>query len=687
MQKKLQCLLDRFQISSINPKIEYPFLLFLLQQKALQKHCVLYRASRHGIERLEICDKEDDKNPKIITLENCVKITQEPAPANQINIVKKTNENLTLFALNEIELKHWVEALQSVAFKEKSSTLTRVDSVREKENDLYCTSYSDGIFTVNLLASDATLLKNSIEPKTYTLQLTATEIQLKHLDINGVTLIAKWPYRYIRKYGYRDGKFTFEAGRKCDTGEGEVKFQHSNPIEVFRCMGAKMKSMKKLINGDNSSSLDCSEHQLNAALCMEAGSRSPLPPSPNQNYSESSQSQNSHLLHGFLSSTDSLNNLSMNTSTTSTTSTIPPVVMKITPCKPPRKSIPSSSDSNIKPRNDVPPPPSKSNASSKSSPKYQDYEPVSLAQTGTNDLNKPPGSIVLKSSPPPPLPTSPIPTNGNLTKNILPLVPDHPTSSSSSSIKTPVHSPVVDQPPRIPARYESMQQQQQQQDDRNYERIENITSAWKTLGVSEVKHTENLSTSEDDFTDFVWQRSQSQKEFGSSRKIPVTVNAFRDDEELGSKKKSDDYDKLNFFAVKSPNPASDYRTIVTITSPPYKKQTSQPITSNDYEIIDDCTTATAVNSSSSSGSTTVVSTVATAAAAAPKAYRLADDSYMGYGVLRKPVSNIVSPQSAVQMQSQANTIRIGTSTSADDLVNHKKFNGQNYAIVNKSNQV
>lgn len=613
-----------------------------------------------------------------------MKITQESAPANQINIVKKTNENLTLFALNEIELKHWVEALQSVAFKDKSSTLTRVDSVREKENDLYCTSYSDGIFTVNLQASDATLLKNTIEPKTYTLQLTATEIQLKHLDINGVTLIAKWPYRYIRKYGYRDGKFTFEAGRKCDTGEGEVKFQHSNPIEVFRCMGAKMKSMKKLINGDNSSSLDCSEHQLNAALCMEAGSRSPLPPSPNQNYSENNQSQNSHLLHGFLSSTDSLNNLSMNTSTTSTTSSIPPVVMKITPCKPPRKSIPSNnSQPEVKPRNDAPPPPTKS------SPKYQDYEPVSLAQTGTNDLNKPPGTLVLKSSPPPPLPTSPIPTNGNLTtKTILPLVPvDHATSSSSSSIKTPVHSPVVDQPPRIPARFESMQQQPNS--DRDYERIENITSAWKTLGVSEVKHTENLSTSEDDFTDFVWQRSQSQKEFGSSRKIPVTVNAFRDDEELGSKKKHYNYDKLNFFAAKPPNPASDYRTIVTITTPAYKKQTSQPITSNDYEIIDDCTAAVAAVANSSGGSTTIISTtVAAAAAAAPKAYRLADDSHMGYGVLRKPATNTVSPQqSAVQMQSQANTIRIGTSTSADDLVNHKKFNGQNYAIVNKSNQV
>lgn len=627
----------------------------------MQKHCILFRASRFGIERLEILDKEDDRNPKIITLENCVKITQEPPPANQINIVKKTNDTLTLFALNETDLKRWVEALQSVAFKDKSNTLVRTNSVREEENDLYCTSYSDGIFTVNLQTADATNLKYSIEkalhiepiPTTFTLQLTATEIQLKYLEMNGVTLVTQWPYRYIRKYGYRDGKFTFEAGRKCDTGEGEFKFQHTNPQEVFRCMNAKMKSMKKLINGDNSiGSLDCGEHQLNAALSMEAGSRSPLPPSPNQSYADNNQSQNSHLLHGFLSSTDSLNNISFSTTTTS--SSIPPTVMKITPCKPPRKSLPGS-ENNGKQRPEVPTKPSPK------STKYQDYEPVSLAQSGTSEHTKP-TSIVLKPSPPPPLPTSPIPSNGagNLSsKNILPLVADHP-------MKSPVHSPVVDQPPRIPARYESMQ------DDRNYERIENITSAWKTLGVGDIKHTENLSSTDDDFSDFVWQRSQSQKEFTSTRKIPITV-AYHDAEELSMKKKDVEYDTLDHFAPKKRNPASDYRTIVTITTPAYKKQTSQPVSSNDYEIIGDCATITNnVNSN-----------------VEPKAYRLADDSHIGYGVLRKPgTNNNVSPKSPQMLQCDTGGIATASSSSSvDDLINHRKFNGLNYAIVNKSNQV
>lgn len=595
---------------------------------------------------MEICDKEDDKNPKIITLENCVKITQEPAPANQINIVTKT-ESLTLNALNEVDLKNWVQALQNVAFKDKSSTLMRHNSVMEEDNDLYCTSYTDGIFPVTLSASDATQLKCALEPKSYTLQLTATEIQLKNIDTNiAPTILAKWPYRYIRKYGYRDGKFTFEAGRKCDTGEGVFSFHHNNPQEVFRCMAAKMKSMKKLINGDSVASLDCGEHQLNAALSMEPGSRSPLPPSPNQIHSENEQSQSSSLLRGFLSSNDSLNNVSISSFASSIQSI---VQAKVTPCKPPRKSVPAIDNSDKPTRNDA------SNKSAQKPTKFQDYEPVALAQTGSADSSKSP-TIVLKPSSAPPLPTSQPPSNGSQSKNnILPLVSEHQV------VKSPMSSPVTDQPPQIPVRYESMSQ-----DDRNYERIENISNAWKTLGVNDVKHTEHMKTSDDDFAEFVWQRSQSQKEFGSNRKIPITISAYADD--LSKKSTDDNYDKLDFFAAKNNNKSNDYRTIVTVNTPTYKKQTSQPVTSNDYEIIGEC------------GTTNIDQ----------KPYRLADDSHMGYGILRKPATNsTISSKSPPQNQPQPVQQKsgIGPSSSADDLLNHRKYNGLDYAIVSKPKQV
>lgn len=624
-----------------NVLIKFSFLWPFFQKSSNHKHCILFKASRHGIERLEIYDKEEDKNPqKIITLENCVKITQEPP--NQINIVTKTG-TLTLNALNEMELKHWVEALQDVAFKDKTSTLMRHNSVME--NDLYCTSFSDGVFTVTLNASDTKQLNCSLEPKTYTMQLTASEIQLKNIEASSVSgTVAKWPYRYIRKYGVRDGKVIFEAGRKCDTGEGIFRFYHSNPQEVFRCMSAKMKSMKKLINGESISSLDCGEHQLNAALSMEPGSRSPLPPS--QNHSESEQSQTSDLLRGFISSNDSLNNVSSVSSIASSVQS--QIIMKITPCKPPRKSVPTMETVD------------KSHKLSQKTTKYQDYEPVALAQTGNSDVTKP-TSIVLKSSPPPPLPTSPIPNNNNNNgthskNNILPIFNEH------HIIKSPINSPVTDQPPQIPIRYESMNH-----DDRNYERIESISNAWKTLGVNDVKHTEHMKSSEDDFSDFVWQRSQSQKEFGANRRPPITVNAYCDADDMSTMKKStdDNYDKLEFFAAKSNSSSNDYRTIVTVNSPAYKKQTSQPVTSNDYEIIGECGT---INKNTSSNIDQI-------------SYRKADDSFNGYGIIRKPTNTppSKSPQSAQQ--------KTGTSSSTDDLLNHRKFNGLDYAIVSKPKQV
>lgn len=616
------------------------------------------------MERLEICDKDDTKNPKIITLENCVKITHEPAPANLIHIVTKT-DTLTLNALNEDDLKEWVAALQMVAFRDKAAhTQPTRNSVIEEDNDLYCTSYSDGMFTIKLVSSDISV-KCNLEAKMYILHLTATDLQLKSADDN-TTLVAKWPYRYIRKYGYRDGKFTFEAGRKCDTGEGVFSLEHSNPQEVFRCMAAKMKSMKKLINGDSMASLDCGEHQFNAALSMEAGSRSPLPPSPNHHsHSESDLNQSGHLIRGFLSSTDSLNNVSISSTGSST-----PLILKHIPNKPPRKSIGCIVDVHDKSLsvNDR----SYEISAIRPTPKQLKFNKYTVNQL---DIGKS-STIMLKTPPTTECNKTILTVLNNTTSSITTTITTTTTTTTTSTTATTTTTnsttqqiePLEERPPELPIRNES-----KNCEDRDYECIESIHDAWRTRGIDDIKHTEHhFQCVDDDLPEFVWQRSQSQKEIISNRNnmlSPVLVDIRTCNE---------DYDRLQFFATKSSSsstkPSSDYKTIVTITPPGgggYKKQMSQPITSNDYEII---------------GSPPDVQDTQI------QSCRLADDSYMGYGILRKttnisPVPLPPPPPSSTTPLAPLNQTIKSTLISDDEMLDHRKYNGLDYAIVSKPKRV
>ena len=518
---------------------------------------MLFARSSQGIERLEISDNETDKNPRIVTLENCIKVSSEPTPLFHVNVITKSGQ-IVFQCTNETELNLWTKQLQSVAFNDKLAPSKRNSIV--EYNELYCSSFSEGKFTCNLISSDITK-KNNLEPKIYTLELTTTEIQLKNYEDDSL-IVAKWPYRYIRKYGYRDGKFTFEAGRKCDTGEGTFKLDHANPQEIFRCMSSKMKSMKKLLNGDSSGDLNCGENQLNAALSMEAGSRSPLPPfinSPNSPDVDISLASHASL-RGFLSSTDSIN-LPFLTGPTNQSVKNPPIPI---PNKPPRKTL-------------------------------------------------------------------------------------HTVNSREMLVQ-------LDSPPTPPERNKPIA--------RDYESIENITEAWKTLGIGEVKHTEHVSTPDNELQEFAWQRSKSFNR-NETRKISVidinetTINNSNDGE--------GGYDKLDFFRVAQGKVSSSgYKTIVPIIPLPTPKK--KPPISDDYEII----TPTEQQPSTSKDLEPQL---------APS--RLADDSYLGYGVLRKTSA----PQSSSASVSFSSTSTTQTVVLSDDDLLDKYNAALDYAIVSKPKRV
>lgn len=549
---------------------------------------MLFARSSQGLERLEISDSETDKSPRIVTLENCIKVFSE---ALNINVITKTGQ-ITFQCSNETELNLWTKQLQSVAFNDKLTPSMRNSEI--EINDLYCSSMYEGKFKVTLVSTDATI-KNKLDPKIYTLQLTSTEIQLKTYE-DEYSVIAKWPYRYIRKYGYKDGKFTFEAGRKCDTGEGTFKLDHENPQDVFRCMATKMKSMKKLLNGDSSGNME--ENQLNAALSMEAGSRSPLPPSINSPSSPDVDSSmvSSASFRGFISSTDTIS-LSFlpgpSLSSSTSTSTIPPT--------PPAKNAPIS----------IP--------------------------------NKPPRKVTHSDR---------IITNANFHETLVQL----------------------DSPPTPPERNRSMMR------SREYASIENITEAWKTLGIDEPKHVEHVATPEDELKEFAWQRSKSFNRNETRKVSIVDINENSTSVSNSNVSINDDnggYDRLDFMPMSNSNKvtSSGYTTIVPIVPPPAKKK---PPVTDDYEIITPTDMKPSTSTSQQETKTPELSTS-----------RLADDSYLGYGILRKPSlpHHQLNNSTSTIVSFTSNSSRTVEMSENDFLTEDHQQIPLDYAIVSKPKRV
>ncbi|CAH1389819.1 unnamed protein product [Nezara viridula] len=171
---------------------------------------------------------------------------------------------------SECDMLDWISAFQSVAFQDSASRQTI-----EEDNELYCSSGGDaGVYKVILVPTEASK-RCELSPGDYTLVVSTVALQLKQIRDNSI--LFTWPYRYIRRYGHKKGRFTFEAGRKCESGEGTFDLEHRSPQDIFRMMCSRMASMKQLLSSRDNL---LGDSQFQHALGMHARSRSPLPPSP-----------------------------------------------------------------------------------------------------------------------------------------------------------------------------------------------------------------------------------------------------------------------------------------------------------------------------------------------------------------------------------------------------------------------
>ncbi|NWU10530.1 DOK1 protein, partial [Cephalopterus ornatus] len=91
---------------------------------------------------------------------------------------------------------------------------------------------------------------------TYVLKAECDSLVLKDPRTNEILYV--WPYRLLRRYGRDKVMFSFEAGRRCDSGPGNFTFETKQGNEIFRLVEASIQEQKAQVeeNRQSCDSLD-----------------------------------------------------------------------------------------------------------------------------------------------------------------------------------------------------------------------------------------------------------------------------------------------------------------------------------------------------------------------------------------------------------------------------------------------
>lgn len=236
---------------------------------------------------------------------------------------------------------------------------------------------------------------------------------------------------------------------------------------------------------------------------------------------------------------------------------------------------------------------------------------ISVLDCGDNQFQAALGMEARSRSPLPPSPT---------TSTSLQDLDSHGSSKSVSSLldlsveKKISHSTnslmkfIPAKPPRknLSPKVDTKQQNYEPVD--KYDQVEFRNEAWKTLGTNDVKHTENID--EEELEEYVsWGRLKPDN--SSDVKLPKTSKVIT---HITSSKDDDSYDHLNFFGSSSKLNAikAGYKQVFSAPVIPVQNPTSF----NDYDEVEPTM----------------------------ESVRIADDSHLGYALIRKPPKEPVDHQ-------------------------------------------
>ncbi|MBN3316859.1 DOK1 protein, partial [Atractosteus spatula] len=214
---------------------------------------VLYPASQNGIARLEFfdCSNANEKlntkklDKKIIRLSECISIlpalTETCPKDNMMAFCVETNDKTHVFAAEKQVSTEWVEKMCEIAFQGNCGMESNSPSdLQMAENLIYYSREEVNEFWVSTQRTEAS--ERCGLQGSYCLKADNNSLVLKDPKTNKSLLI--WPYKLLRRYGRDKVMFSFEAGRRCESGPGNFTFETKQGNDIFQIVEAAIREQK-----------------------------------------------------------------------------------------------------------------------------------------------------------------------------------------------------------------------------------------------------------------------------------------------------------------------------------------------------------------------------------------------------------------------------------------------------------